>query len=149
MINRSNVFRRAATGLAVLPLTATGIVLMAPAAGAHGLTTTTLNCHTDKKGHDLDIRVVITHDDEFIERVKVRATDNEEDGSFDDNKVHLQNIRLRYVNDDGATVLERNDHDSPFTVTDDRDDIERVKVKVTWTVKDHTKTKECNSHDLD
>jgi len=137
------------TGLAVLPLVATGVVLTAPAASAGTLHTATYNCHTSKKGHDLDVRVIVYHDGDDVERVKVRATDNEESGYFDDNKVHLQNIRVRYADDDGNTVLERNDNDSSFTVREDGSNIERVKVKVTWTVKGHTKTKDCNSHDLD
>lgn len=149
MITRSSAIRKSVAVLAALPLAATGVVLMAPAASASHNTTTTVNCHTDKKGHDLDVRITITHDDEDIDRVKVRATDNEEDGSFDDNKVHLQNIRVRYVDDDGDTIGESNENDSPFTISEDVDYVHKIKVKVTWTVKGSTKTKDCNSHSLD
>ncbi len=147
MFNRTGHIRKTVVALAVLPLAGAGIVLTAPAASAADYTSKW--CSTEKNGHDLDIKMWITHDDEDVDKVVVRATDDDEDGSWEDNHVYLRKLVVKYLDDDGDVIRTRTDDDSPYTISSDKDNVERIRVTATWRVHGENKTKTCTSRDLD
>lgn len=150
MLKGNSFARRAFTALAVLPLTATGVVLTAPSAVAAENEITKKSCDTSKNGKDLDIKVKVFHnDDGDVEWVEVRATDRFETGSFKKKGVNLKEISIQYIDDVDAVTVDESDSDSPYTLDDDGTDVEEVQVQVTWKVKGEFKTKSCNIDDLD
>lgn len=161
--------KRALALTAVAPLAMVAMAGSASAAVDYATTTQTGNLLTATCQHPLGylVQTIITlegagtgSDANDVERVRVRATDNQGLNAYDDNSVHVQKIRVRFFKEDSLGNIELNGFPKAnYTKTaddshtrdggvkvfkHDSDNVGLIEVKVSWKVNGDNETMVCN-----
>lgn len=140
----------ALAGLSVAGLAAGGLQLPSAAANpteeAVGAAAVAKTCTFTSHGEGLKISVGLYLGSEGVESVQIRATDNDESGSYDNNDVRIKAVRLTIWDQDGKKQLNNKVAPSSpgsFDVGSAGDGAGKVKVKVRWRTHHNTVNKSC------
>lgn len=107
----------------------------APSEATVGTAAQAKSCQFSKKGESLRIALGLYTGSEGVESISVRATDNDESGSYDNNDVRIKKIRITMWDQDGKKQLDNTVAPSSpgsFDVGSAGDGAGKVRVKVRW-----------------
>ena len=139
----------ALAGLSAAGLAFTGLQMPAqatPADAALGSAAVAKKCSFTAKGESLKIALGLYTGSEGVESISVRATDNDESGSYDNNDVRIKNIRITLWDIDGKKQLDNTVAPSSpgsFDVGSAGDGAGKVRVKVRWRTHGSTVNASC------